>query len=31
MGFNYRILVVDDDAGIRQVSQLMVTPKGYKV
>jgi hypothetical protein len=31
MGFKYRILVVDDDAGIRQVSQLLVTSKGYEV
>jgi len=31
MGFNYRILIVDDDAGVRQVSRLMLTSRGYEV
>jgi CheY-like chemotaxis protein len=31
MRFSYRILVVDDDAGIRQMSQLMLTSQGYEV
>ena len=31
MAFTYRILVVDDDAGIRQVSKLLLASHGYDV
>ncbi len=30
-GFNYRILVVDDERSIREVSSILLKTKGYDV
>jgi CheY-like chemotaxis protein len=31
MGFNYRILLVDDDANVREMSKLLLGSHGFDV